>query len=111
MNGAASHRAPIIRCSERKRVDGPSPCQRGIVIYGYRTPHAFTEPITSDIPALVTHGEYLTHLHSDHVVGLPDLWLSGWLRTRFGRARAAARGGGTGRDRGHDGRAPVCISR
>ena len=22
---------------------------------------------------------YLTHLHSDHVVGLPDLWLTGWI--------------------------------
>jgi ribonuclease Z len=25
---------------------------------------------------------FLTHLHSDHVVGIPDLWLTGWLRTR-----------------------------
>ncbi len=29
----------------------------------------------------------LTHLHSDHVVGLPDVWLTGWL---FGRSRAFA---------------------
>jgi ribonuclease Z len=28
----------------------------------------------SDIDAI-----YLTHLHSDHVVGLPDLWLTGWI--------------------------------
>lgn len=26
----------------------------------------------------------LTHLHSDHVVGYPDLWLTGWI---FGRSR------------------------
>ncbi len=25
------------------------------------------------------HGVFLTHLHSDHVVGFPDLWLTGWL--------------------------------
>src|SRR6266700_915980 len=22
---------------------------------------------------------FLTHLHSDHIVGIPDLWLTGWL--------------------------------
>jgi len=27
---------------------------------------------------------FLTHLHSDHVNGLPDLWLSGWIQTPFG---------------------------
>ena len=27
----------------------------------------------------VVSGVFLTHLHSDEVVGLPDLWLTGWL--------------------------------
>jgi ribonuclease Z len=25
---------------------------------------------------------FLTHLHSDHVVGIPDFWLTGWLNSR-----------------------------
>jgi len=27
---------------------------------------------------------FLTHLHSDHIVGIPDLWLTGWLPPPFG---------------------------
>jgi ribonuclease Z len=27
---------------------------------------------------------FLTHLHSDHVVGIPDVWLTGWLPPPFG---------------------------
>jgi len=28
---------------------------------------------------------FLTHLHSDHIVGIPDLWLTGWLPASFGK--------------------------
>lgn len=31
------------------------------------------------VPWQAVQGVFLTHLHSDHVVGLPDLWLTGWL--------------------------------
>jgi ribonuclease Z len=27
---------------------------------------------------------FLTHFHSDHTVGIPDLWLTGWLSSHFG---------------------------
>jgi ribonuclease Z len=27
---------------------------------------------------------FLTHLHSDHINGLPDIYLSGWIQTPFG---------------------------
>src|SRR5213080_68051 len=50
-------------------------CGRGVVI---RLAQAGVNPKDID-------GLFLTHLHSDHVVGVPDLWLSGWL---LGRTRS-----------------------
>lgn len=47
-------------------------CGRGIVI---RLTQAGVSPKDID-------GLFLTHLHSDHVVGIPDLWLSGWFLGR-----------------------------
>ena len=47
-------------------------CGREVVI---RLTQAEVNP--KEIDAL-----FLTHLHSDHVVGIPDLWLSGWFLGR-----------------------------
>ena len=38
-----------------------------------------------DMPLREVTSIFLTHLHSDHIMGVPDLWLSGWLATPFGR--------------------------
>jgi len=34
------------------------------------------------VPFAQVDALFLTHLHSDHVVGIPDLWLTGWIRGR-----------------------------
>ncbi len=36
------------------------------------------------IPMRDVTAVFFTHLHSDHVVGFPDLWLTGWLPSPFG---------------------------
>jgi len=36
-------------------------------------------------PMGTINGLFLTHLHSDHIVGIPDVWLTGWLPSPFGR--------------------------
>lgn len=34
------------------------------------------------LPFASVNSLFLTHLHSDHVLGIPDLWLTGWLLGR-----------------------------
>jgi ribonuclease Z len=37
------------------------------------------------IPFADIDGMFLTHHHSDHVVGFPDLWLTGWIGRPWGK--------------------------
>jgi len=37
------------------------------------------------IPFADVSGIFLTHHHSDHVVGFPDLWLTGWIGRPWGK--------------------------
>jgi ribonuclease Z len=41
------------------------------------------------IPLRQVDALFLTHLHSDHVVGIPDLWLTGWIPAAYGRRSSA----------------------
>src|SRR5216683_7067845 len=34
---------------------------------------------------------FITHYHSDHVSGIPDVWLTGWLSSPYGRRTAPFR--------------------
>lgn len=36
------------------------------------------------VPMGSIHAHFITHMHSDHINGLPDLYLTGWLGTPYG---------------------------
>jgi ribonuclease Z len=38
-----------------------------------------------DIALSALDAVFLTHFHSDHITGLPDLWMTGWIPPPFGR--------------------------
>lgn len=44
-----------------------------------------------DIPFSQITALLLTHHHSDHVVGIPDLWLTGWIRRPWGMRQVPLR--------------------
>ncbi|MGL3108791.1 MBL fold metallo-hydrolase [Bradyrhizobium sp. BR 1432] len=55
------------------------------------------------IPLGAITANFITHLHSDHLVGLPDMWLTGWLATPWAspqRTDEALRAQGHRRDDG-----------
>jgi ribonuclease Z len=43
------------------------------------------------IPFAEVTGLFLTHHHSDHVVGIPDLWLTGWIGRPWGQRKVPLR--------------------
>ena len=41
-----------------------------------------------NVPLSALDAVFLTHFHHDHLVGLPDVWMTGWLPPPFGRRSA-----------------------
>jgi ribonuclease Z len=40
-----------------------------------------------DVPLSAVTAHFITHMHSDHVVGLPDIWLTGWIPVPYGNRK------------------------
>ena len=57
-------------------------CGPGVVIRLTQVRHGESVPRRTGVSPKEIDGLFLTHLHSDHVVGIPDLWLSGWFLGR-----------------------------
>jgi ribonuclease Z len=36
------------------------------------------------VPMGAINAVFITHFHSDHTSGLPDLWLTGWIQRYYG---------------------------
>lgn len=43
------------------------------------------------LPLGAITASFITHLHSDHIVGLPDMWLTGWLATPWASRKGPMR--------------------
>jgi len=41
--------------------------------------------VQMDIALSAVDAVFLTHFHHDHLVGLPDMWMTGWIPPPFGR--------------------------
>ncbi|HWC65227.1 MAG TPA: MBL fold metallo-hydrolase [Thermoanaerobaculia bacterium] len=88
---ALSAAPPVLRVT-LLGTGNPRPAVRGgpaILVEGdgrallFDAGRAAEEALFARDPALKIDALFLTHLHSDHTVGIPDVWLTGWL---FGRA-------------------------
>jgi len=44
-----------------------------------------------NVPLGKVDAHFITHFHSDHVSGIPDVWLTGWLPSPYGRRTAPFR--------------------
>ncbi len=72
----------------------PTPTQAGAAILVQAGPHKMlfdcgkgcTTRLAQVDPELITQVDklFLTHMHSDHLTGIPDLWLNGWTHSRNG---------------------------
>lgn len=79
------------RCSAPPPLPQPDPLQpihprrdraeKLLFDFGRGAPIRLTR-IGVSLGSLTAH--FVTHMHSDHVGGLPDVWTTGWLATPYG---------------------------
>ena len=68
-------------CNEPLWAEHPGPSgEREVALRLWPWLNATLVPAKNDFSALTA--VFFTHLHSDHVVGFPDFWLTGWVMGR-----------------------------